>query len=179
MMKVKIRYPSKEEEKEILRKMGTTGEKPSPKGILTPEFILQTRQVVNDVYVDEKVENYVLDLICATRNPQKYHLDIDGWLMYGASPRASIALILAAKAHAFLSGKAFVTPYNVQQVINEILCHRLRRSYEAEAEEVSTEKIIEKLVNKPSPFHDLTPLRSLSTRLQQNSPDTNRNDAPR
>lgn len=147
MMKIKIKYPSKEEEKKILKTMGTTGEKPTPKGILTPEFILQTRALVNEVYVDEKVENYILDLVCATRDPKRYNLPIDGWLMYGASPRASIALKLAAKAHAFLSGKAFVTPYNVQQVGMDILCHRLRRSYEAEAEEITTEKIIEILFN--------------------------------
>ena len=143
MLKIKIGYPSKEDEKIILQNMGTTAAKPVPKGVLSPEFILETRKLVNEVYVDEKVENYILDLICATRDPKKYGLKIDDWLMYGASPRASIALKLASRAHAFLSGRAFVTPYDVQRVGNDILCHRLRRSYEAEAEEISTEKIIE------------------------------------
>lgn len=152
MMKIKIQYPSKVEEKEILQRMGTTGPKPVAKGVLTPEFILEARRLVNEVYVDEKVENYILDLVCATRDPKKYHLEIDGWLMYGASPRASIALKLAARAHAFLSGRAFVTPYDVQQVGLDILCHRLRRSYEAEAQEISAEKIIETLFNTiPAP----------------------------
>jgi MoxR-like ATPase len=152
MMKIKIHYPSKEEEKLILQRMGTTAPKPIPKGILTPEFILEARRLVNDVYVDEKVENYILDLVCATRDPKKYHLEIDGWLTYGASPRATIALKLAARAHAFLSGRAFVTPYDVQQVGVDILCHRLRRSYEAEAQEISTEKIIQILFNTiPAP----------------------------
>lgn len=152
MMKIKIGYPSRDEEKEILRKMGTTAAKPVPKGILNPEFILESRRLVNEIYVDEKVENYILDLVCATRDPKKYHLEINGWLTYGASPRATIALKLAARAHAFLSGRAFVTPYDVQGVAKDILCHRLRRSYEAEAEEISTEKIIEILLNTiPAP----------------------------
>lgn len=152
MMKVKIHYPSKEEEKEILRRMGTTAAKPVPQAVLSPEFILEARKLVNEVYVDEKVENYILDLVCATRNPKEYNLNINGWLMYGASPRATIALKLAGKAHAFLSGRAFVTPYDIQQVGMDVLCHRLRRSYEAEAEEISTEKIIEILFNTiPTP----------------------------
>jgi MoxR-like ATPase len=145
MMKFKIHYPSKEDDRDFLRIMGSTASKATPKGVLTPEFILETRRLVNEVYVDEKVENYILDLVLATRDPKKYHLEINGWLMYGASPRASIALKVAARAHAFLSGRAFVTPYDVQQVGFDILCHRLRRSYEAEAQEISIEKIIETL----------------------------------
>jgi len=145
MLKVKIGYPSFEEEKEILRRMGTLGIKPEPKAILSAEDILTARKIVNDVYMDEKVEDYILKLIFSTREPQKYGVPIDGLLMFGASPRATIALKMAAKANAFLNGRAFVSPNDVKKIGHEVLRHRLRRTYEAEAEDISTDQIIDRI----------------------------------
>lgn len=143
MMKVKIDYPSQENEKEILRRMGTLGKHPKAQAVLTAKDILNARQVVNSIYIDDKIIDYILNIVFATRNPKDFNVKIDGLLMYGASPRASIALKLAAKAHAFLSGRAFVTPDDIKQIGHDILRHRLRRTYEAEAEEVSPDNIID------------------------------------
>lgn len=145
MLKVKIGYPSFEEEKEILRRMGTLSTKPEPKAILSADDILKARKIVNDIYMDEKVEDYILKLIFATREPQKFGVPIDGLLMFGASPRATIALKIAAKANAFLNGRAFVSPNDVKKIGHEVLRHRLRRTYEAEAEDISTDQIIDRI----------------------------------
>lgn len=145
MLKVKIGYPSFEEEKEILRRMGTSGVKPEAKAILSADDILKARKIVNDIYLDEKVEDYILKLIFATREPQKYGVPIEGLLMFGASPRATIALKMASKANAFLNGRAYVSPNDVKKVGHEVLRHRLRRTYEAEAEDISTDQIIDRI----------------------------------
>lgn len=152
MMKVKIDYPTMNEEKEILKRMGTLEARPEPRPILTAQDILETRQVVNSIYIDDKIIDYILNIVFATRHPKDFGIKIDGLLMYGASPRASIALKLAAKAHAFLSGRSFVTPHDIKQIANDILRHRLRRTYEAEAEEVSPDDIINTILsNLPVP----------------------------
>ena len=145
MLKVKIDYPSKEEEKEIMSRMGTLDKKPEPKAVLTGDDILQTRQIVNQIFVDDKVIDYILNIVFATRRPEEYAVKIDGLLMFGASPRASIALKMAAKAHAFLAGRAFVTPHDIKAIGHEVLRHRLRRSYEAEAEDITTDQIIDRI----------------------------------
>lgn len=145
MLKVKIGYPSFEEEKEILSRMGTSGVKPEAKAILSADDILKARKIVNDIYLDEKVEDYILKLIFATREPQKYGVPIEGLLMFGASPRATIALKMASKANAFLNGRAYVSPNDVKKVGHEVLRHRLRRTYEAEAEDISTDQIIDRI----------------------------------
>ncbi len=147
MLKVKIDYPNREDEKEILKRMGTLNTRPQPNAVLTGADILTARQVVNEIYIDDKIIEYILNIIFATRNPKEHHVDIDGLLMFGASPRASIALKLASKAHAFLNGRAYVTPHDVKQLAHDVLRHRLRRSYEAEAEGISSDTIIDRILN--------------------------------
>lgn len=146
MMKVKIDYPTMNEEKEIMKRMGTLGPKPEAKAILTAEDVLKTRTIVNDIYVDDKVTDYILNIVFATRYPKNFKVDIEGLLMFGASPRASISLKTAGKAHAFLAGRSFVTPHDIKQIAHDVLRHRLRRSYEAEAEDISPDDIIDKIL---------------------------------
>lgn len=143
MLKVKIDYPTIDEEKEIIHRMATLGKIPEVRPMLTGEDILEARKVVNQVYIDEKVTDYLLKVVFATRNPKEFGANIDNLIMYGASPRASIGLTIAAKAHAFLSGRAFVSPHDIKQLGHDILRHRIRRTYEAEAEEVSPDDIID------------------------------------
>lgn len=145
MMKVKLDYPSRDEEKLIAQRMANMGTKPIPKAIITGQDILDARKIVDEIYIDEKVTNYILDVVFATRDPQKYKVNIEGLLEYGASPRATIALILCAKARAFLAGRGFVTPHDVKSTGYDILRHRLRLSYEAEAQEISTDEIIKRV----------------------------------
>jgi len=147
MMKVKINYPSFEEEKEIIARMGTLGPKPEPSSILTAEEILTTRQLVNQIYIDDKVTDYLLSIVYATRDPKQYKVNIEGLLEYGASPRASIALKIGSKAHAFLAGRNFVTPHDIKSIAPDILRHRLRLSYEAEAEQMSTDDVIQRILD--------------------------------
>lgn len=142
MMKVKIDYPSQKEEKEILLRMGTLTAPAAPHPVLSAQDILDARQIVNSIYIDDKVVDYLLTIIFATRTPEEFKVNINGLLLFGASPRASIALKLAAKAHAFLEGRTFVTPYDIKQVGFNVLRHRLRRTYEAEAEGISPDDII-------------------------------------
>jgi len=147
MMKVKIDYPSKEEEKEILNRMGTLSKKPEPNPVITGQDILDVRKIVNEIYLDDKVLNYILDLVDSTRDPKKYGIPIEGFLMYGASPRASLALKIGSKALALMKGRAYVLPEDVKELAPDILRHRLRRSYEAEAEDLSTDHLIDMLLN--------------------------------
>jgi MoxR-like ATPase len=127
--------------------MGTLGKLPEAKPILTGQDILSTRDIVNKIYIDDKIVDYILNIIFSTRNPAAFNVKIDGLLLYGASPRASLALKLAGKAHAFLSGRAFVTPHDIKQICHDILRHRLRRTYEAEAENVSPDNIIDTILS--------------------------------
>ncbi|MCB1114689.1 MAG: MoxR family ATPase, partial [Chlamydiia bacterium] len=145
MMKVKIDYPSKEEEKEILARMATLGKKPEATSVMTADEILEIRKLVDKVYIDDKVVDFILELVDKTRHPTG---KLEGLIQYGASPRASIALVQAAKAKAFLEGRAFVTPEDVKNVAKAVLRHRIRRTYEAEAEEISPDQIIDKLFNQ-------------------------------
>jgi len=146
MMKVRIGYPSIEEEKLIIQRMATLGKHPTPTPVMTGDEILAARQIVNSIYIDEKIIDYILNLVFATRNPKEYGVPIEQFILYGASPRASIALTLAGKARAFLSGRAFVTPYDIKQIAHDILRHRLRRTYEAEAEDISADQMIDRLL---------------------------------
>jgi len=145
MMKVKIDYPSQEEEKEIIHRMASLEEIPQANPVLTADEIIETRHLVNQVYVDEKITDYLLKIVFATRQPKNFGIAIDRLVMYGASPRASIGLTIAAKAHAFLMGRAYVTPHDIKQLGPDILRHRIRRTYEAEAEEVSPDAIVEQI----------------------------------
>jgi MoxR-like ATPase len=145
MLKVVIDYPAREEELEILRRM-TKGDVPGARGVASPETILKARKTIYDIYVDEKIENYIVDIVIATRKPGEFGLeDLDSLIDYGASPRASIYLTLASKAYAFLRGRGYVTPEDVRAIGMEVLRHRIIPSYEAEAEDVSPENIITRI----------------------------------
>ena len=147
MLKVIVDYPKKEEEKLIVR-MNNTGEFPKANPVIKPEDIVRARQVVRDVYMDEKIERYIVDIVYATRTPQDYGLkELCGLISYGASPRASISLSMAAKAYAFIKRRGYVIPEDVRAVCNEVLRHRIGLTYEAEAENITTEQIIEKVIN--------------------------------
>ena len=147
MLKVVVSYPKKEEEKLIVR-MNNTGEFPKANPILKPEDIIRARQVVRDVYMDEKIERYIVDIVYATRTPQDYNLaKLSNLISYGASPRASISLSMASKAYAFIKRRGYVIPEDVRAVCNEVLRHRIGLTYEAEAENVTTENIIAEIIN--------------------------------
>jgi len=141
MLKLKITYPSKEEELKILRKMAVTSPDIEAKPVITLEDILRIRKLVDFIYMDEKIEEYIVNLIDATRNPENYGLDIKHYVQYGASPRASIYLTMAAKAHALLRGRGYTTPQDIKSVGMDVLRHRLIISYEAEADGISAEDL--------------------------------------
>lgn len=146
MLKLRVEYPSKDEERAILKRMATTQISDSVTAVVDAEQILNAQNVINDIYVDEKVEDYVLDLVFATRNPGKYNLgDMENLIEYGASPRATINLILAAKARAFLQHRGYVTPEDVRYVGRDVLRHRVILTYEAEAEELTSEDVLQRL----------------------------------
>ncbi len=147
MLKLNITYPQKDEELEIMQRM-TSGETLSVKPAVSPQDILKARKVVNDVYMDEKIDRYIIDIVFATRNPDEYGLkDIEPLIAYGASPRASINLKLAAKAHAFLRRRGYVTPEDVKAIGMDVLRHRIIVTYEAEAEEVTSEDVVRRVLN--------------------------------
>jgi MoxR-like ATPase len=146
IMKLKVDYPGKQEERDILRKAARTRDMASLKPIVKPKEILKAQETIDEIYVDEKIEDYVLDLVFATRDPAGYHLaDLKDMIEYGASPRATINLILAAKARAFIEHRGFVTPEDVRYVGMDVLRHRIILTYEAEAEELSSEDVIKRL----------------------------------
>lgn len=146
MLKIKIDYPTRLEEQKILERMGTLGPRPEATPTLSGDEILYARDIVNQIYIDDKVVGYILDLIFATRQPKDFQVNIDKLLMFGASPRATIALKMASKAHAFLEGRNYVTPHDVKQIAPDVLRHRLRLSFEAEAEEITSDDIVEMLL---------------------------------
>ena len=145
MFKLKITYPSKSEEREIMERM--SGSKPAKVNpVAKPEDILKARETVRSIYVDDKVKDYIVNIVCATRNPESYKLkDLKGLVMYGASPRATIYLNVAAKAFAFMKGRGYVTPDDVKAVGMDILRHRVLVTYEAEAEERTSEDIVKRV----------------------------------
>ena len=145
MLKLKITYPKKDEEKQILERMASA-EKITVKPIIKPVDILKARAVVNHIYVDEKVKNYIVDIVFATRQPQDYKLDsLKNLIAYGASPRATINLTRAAKAFAFLQGRGYVTPEDIKTIGPDVLRHRIIPAYEAEAEELSSDDIVKQI----------------------------------
>ena len=147
MLKVVVDYPKKEEERLIVR-MNNSGEFPKASPVVSPEDIIRARQVVRDVYMDEKIERYIVDIVYATRTPEEYNLaNLKDLVSYGASPRASISLALAAKAYAFIKRRGYVIPEDVRAVCPEVLRHRIGLTYEAEAENVTTEEIVSQVIN--------------------------------
>ena len=147
MLKVVVNYPKKEEEKLIIR-MHNAREFPKASAILKPEDIVRAREVVRDVYMDEKIERYIVDIVYATRTPEEYGLGkLKDLISYGASPRASISLAMASKAYAFIKRRGYVIPEDVRAVCHQVLRHRIGLTYEAEAENITTESIITDIIN--------------------------------
>ena len=147
MLKVIVSYPKKEEERLIIR-MNNSGTFPKAQPVIKPEDIVRAREVVRDVYMDEKIERYIVDIVYATRTPEDYGLaNLKDLISFGASPRASISLSMAAKAYAFIKRRGYVIPEDVRAVCPEVLRHRIGLTYEAEAENVTPEQIIEQVIN--------------------------------
>ena len=149
MLKVKIGYPNKEEEREIIRRnLNIDGFGTKVKPVVKPAAILKARQSVRKVYMDEKIERYIIDVVFATRNPADYGLgSLEPLINFGGSPRASINLALASKAYAFLQRRGFVIPEDVRAICHDVMRHRIGLTYEAEAENISQEDIINKVLN--------------------------------
>ena len=147
MLKLSISYPNKQEEKLIMQRI-TSGNLAKIKPVITPKDIIELRKVVNEIYIDDKLQDYIVDLIFATRDPKLYKLEIANMIQYGASPRATIYLNQAAKAYAFLHGRAYVTPQDIKSIGMDILRHRIILTYEAEAENIISDDIINKIFEK-------------------------------
>ncbi|MBL7071391.1 MAG: MoxR family ATPase [Candidatus Omnitrophica bacterium] len=149
MLKINITYPSKEEEYRILKRMSFTDKDIKVNPVVSPKDIIAARKVVDEIYMDDKIERYILDIVFATRNPRDYKLDdFAPLIQYGASPRASIYLTVASKAYAFVQGRGYVTPQDVKSIGVDILRHRVIVSYEAEAEEKTSDDIIKKIFDE-------------------------------
>ena len=149
MLKVFLGYPTKEEEKQIIRTNVQVGGIPKIGKVVAPSDILRARELVREVYLDEKVEQYIVDLVYATRTPEKYGLEqLQPMISYGCSPRASINLALASKAYAFLQGRAFVVPEDIRAIAPDVMRHRMGLTYEAEAENITTTDVVNKIINK-------------------------------
>jgi len=148
IMKLSINYPTPEEELEIMRRM-SKGAEPKAKVVVQPKDIIKARQVVEEIYIDPKIEQYIIDIVFATRSPKEYGLDdLADLIAFGASPRASIYLTKTAKAHAFLQSRGYVTPEDVRAIGMDVLRHRVIVTYEAEAEELTAEDVVRKVLNK-------------------------------
>jgi len=149
MLKVVLPYPNREEEKLIVRANVSSEGFPTPKKVVDPKQIIKARDIVKKIYMDEKIEKYIIDIVYATREPEYYHLEeIKHFISFGGSPRASISLASAAKAYAFLKKRGYVIPEDVRAVCNDVLRHRIGLSYEAEAENITTENVITTILNK-------------------------------
>lgn len=148
MLKVLMDYPNRTEEIAILEAMATSEPDLKVQPVISAEDIIRARKVVNMIYVDEKVKHYIVDLVLATRDPRTYKIDLNGYIQCGASPRATINLTLAARASAFLQGRGYVTPQDVKDMVFDVMRHRVAVSYEAEAENVTSENIIQKIVEE-------------------------------
>jgi len=142
MLKLKVGYPSKAEEREILDRMASTEPKLNVNAVTTLDAVCKARKLVNDVYVDPKIRDYVVNIILATRDPASYNLKLGQYIQFGASPRATISLTLAAKAWALMQGRSYVIPQDIKEIGMDVLRHRVIPSYEAEAEEISSEALV-------------------------------------
>jgi len=143
MLKLKVDYPNKAEERQILDRMAVTDKKFDIKPVISPAQIAEVRAVVDEIYIDEKIKDYIVDVVTASREPEKYGLKLTNMINYGASPRATIYLAIAAKAHAFIQQRGYVTPQDVKSIGMDVLRHRVIVSYEAEAEDKTSEDIIQ------------------------------------
>jgi len=158
LMKIVLSYPNRKEEREIMNRSGdgaphlATGEAVPLKKVLVPERIARMRQIAAQIYVDERVKTYILDVVFATRSPEDYNLDLGRLIRFGASPRASIGILGAARAHAFLKGRGFVIPDDVKRIAPDVLRHRILLTYEAEAEGIRAQDLVERILHKvPAP----------------------------
>ena len=142
IMKLKVGYPSKKEERIILDRMAVTAPDLAIEAVLSPSDIAAARGVVDDIYIDEKIKDYIVDITFATRDPSAYKIPVGDWIQYGASPRATLAMTLCAKACAFLAGRGYVTPQDVKTIAPDVLRHRVIVTYEAEAEEKTSEDVV-------------------------------------
>lgn len=148
IMKVKVGYPNESEEKKIIKNSFENNNQGNIKPILKSDTILKARELVNSIYIDEKLLDYIVNLVFATRKPENYKLsELKPLINYGASPRASISLAIVAKSHAFINKRAYVIPEDIKSVVNDVMAHRIGLSYEAEAENISQEDIITKIIN--------------------------------
>ena len=148
MLKCKIDYPEFEDERKVMR-MISTQDIPQIRQVISLDQIVEAKKIINQIYLDEKIEKYILDMVFATRYPEKYGLsDIKNYISFGASPRASINLAIASRAYAFIKGRAFVIPEDVKDIAKDVLRHRIGLSFEAEAEEVSQDDIVNKILGK-------------------------------
>ncbi|HHT9116444.1 MAG: MoxR family ATPase [Planctomycetes bacterium] len=145
MFKLNITYPDKKEEREIMERMALTKRDFNVNPVISPKDILRLRALVDEIYIDDKIKDYIIDIVFASRDPKAYNLELEEFIEYGASPRATIYLTLAAKAHAFIKGRGFVTPQDVKSIGMDVLRHRIIVTYEAEAEEINSEGIIQKI----------------------------------
>ncbi len=145
MLKVVIGYPSKAEERQIMERMATSEPDLAVEPVIAPQQLLEVRKAVNEVYLDEKIKDYILDLVFATRDPKAYKLDLASMIQYGASPRATIYLALAAKAYAFMQGRGYVVPQDVKSIGLDVLRHRVIPTYEAEAESLTSEGLLQRI----------------------------------
>jgi MoxR-like ATPase len=145
MLKLNIGYPTKAEERKILDLMGTSAPDLSVQTVASADDIIRSRDIVNRIFIDERVKDYIVDIVWATRRPEEYHLGMEGLIRYGASPRATINLTLASRAHAFLNGRGYVTPQDIKSIGLDVLRHRVNVSYEAEAEEVTSETVVQRI----------------------------------
>jgi MoxR-like ATPase len=143
MLKVNVGYPTQEEERGILDAMATSSPRLDVRPVVEAAEIIRARGIVNEIYVDDRIKDYVVNIVRATRDPGAYKLKLDGMIRYGASPRATIYLTLAAKANAFIAGRGYVTPQDIKTIGMDVLRHRIGVSYEAEAEDVTSESIVE------------------------------------
>ena len=148
MLKLSIGYPTRDEERQILETMARTSGQPEAQQVVDIKAIMAAREVVNEVYMDEKVKDYIVDVVCCTREPENYNIAVQELVQMGASPRATIALTLCAKAHAFLRGRGYVTPQDVKSIGMDVLRHRVTVTYEAEAEDKNAEHIVQRIFDE-------------------------------
>ena len=147
MLKIKIDYPSQEEELKILNTMASTKPDYTINSVVSPQEILRSRKLIDSIYIDNKIKDYIIDIVFTTRDPMRFKLNLANMIQFGASPRATIALTLASKAWAFFHGRAFVTPQDVKNIAMDVLRHRVIISYEAEAEGLTSENIVQKILD--------------------------------
>ena len=142
MLKVKIDYPDSTQERQILDRMAVTSKRIETQAVISSQDITDVRSVVDEIYIDDKIKDYIVNIVCATRDPKAHGLDLAHFISFGASPRATIYLAIAAKAHAFLQQRAYVTPQDIKSIGMDVLRHRVIVSYEAEAEDIDSEDVV-------------------------------------